>query len=228
MLFSHARRTPAPTSSLQLPSFLPAFGELPGQPVPSILSELFIRKGAKAKDNWEKPLTGGPVSIYPASVAAPALGGMAPVAAQLLICQLVWGPILAEDIKEQIAVQNFRTLHIDYPRVSYPEGFQGYCNGLMAYVRGKMQTWNCPKTYYVVHTPWNAIVRTCKLSESFCENYNEYCTLTQDSFPLTVCTLALRQPPTSCRYTSTLSNRRLYLLCSRKYEGEPMGIIGYF
>ncbi|XP_003804131.2 probable inactive ribonuclease-like protein 13 [Otolemur garnettii] len=153
---------------------------------------------------------------------------MAPVLAQILVFQLVWGPILAEDMKEQIFIHNFRTLHIDYPRVSYPEGFLGYCNGLMAYVRGRKQSEHCPVIHYVVHTPWHTIAKTCKHSESFCENYNEYCTLTQKAFPLTICTLALEQPPTSCHYNSTLSSRKLYLLCSRKYEGEPIGIIGYF
>jgi hypothetical protein len=98
----------------------------------------------------------------------------------------------------------------------------------MAYVRGRMQDWYCPKIHYVVHAPWKAIHKFCKYSESFCENYNEYCTLTQGSLPLTVCTLDPNQPPTSCRYKTTLTNQRLYLLCSRKYDAEPVGIIGLY
>ncbi|XP_012504755.1 PREDICTED: probable inactive ribonuclease-like protein 13 [Propithecus coquereli] len=153
---------------------------------------------------------------------------MAPAVAWLLFLQLVLGPTLVVDIKLQIAIKNFRNLHVDYPRVSYPKDFQGYCNGLMAYVRGRMQHWHCPKIHYVIHAPWQDIRKLCKHSESFCENYNEYCTLTQDSFSLTICSLDLKQPPTSCRYNSTITNQRLYLLCSRKYDAEPIGITGFY
>lgn len=155
-------------------------------------------------------------------------GRMAPLAAQLLFLQVVLGTALVDNIKTQLAIKNFRTLHVDYPKVTYAKGFQGYCNGLMSYVRGRQESWYCPKTHYVLHAPWTTIWNFCKYSESFCENYNEYCTLTQDSVPLTICSLYYRQPPTSCRYNSTLTNQRLYLLCSEKYDGEPIDIIGLY
>ncbi|XP_070360076.1 probable inactive ribonuclease-like protein 13 isoform X3 [Equus asinus] len=154
--------------------------------------------------------------------------GMAQAVAWLLFLQLVLEQTQVVDSKLQTAIKNFRTLHIDYPMVNYPEGFQGYCNGLMAYVRDVKQSWYCPKTHYVVHAPWKAVREFCKYSESFCENYNEYCTLTHDSYPLTICSLGSIQPPTSCRYNGTLTNQRLYLLCSRKYDAEPIGIIGLY
>ncbi|XP_057577306.1 probable inactive ribonuclease-like protein 13 [Hippopotamus amphibius kiboko] len=153
---------------------------------------------------------------------------MASPVAQLLFLQLVLGPALVENIKLQLAIKNFRTLHINYPKADFAEGFQGYCNGMMSYIRGRQQSWYCPKIHYVLHAPWTTIKKFCKYSESFCENYNQYCTLTQDSFPLTICSLKSQQPPTSCRYTSTLTNQRLYLLCSQKYDAEPIGIIGLF
>ncbi|XP_040083052.1 probable inactive ribonuclease-like protein 13 isoform X2 [Oryx dammah] len=153
---------------------------------------------------------------------------MAPLVARLLFLQVVLGTALVENIKTQLAIKNFRTLHVDYPKVTYAKGFQGYCNGLMSYVRGRQESWYCPKTHYVLHAPWTTIWKFCKYSESFCENYNEYCTLTQDSIPLTICSLYYRQPPTSCRYNSTLTNQRLYLLCSEKYDGEPIDIIGLY
>ncbi|XP_036736470.2 probable inactive ribonuclease-like protein 13 [Manis pentadactyla] len=151
---------------------------------------------------------------------------MAPLVAGLLFLQLVLGPALAMDIRLQAAIKNFRDLHIDYPKVNFPDGFQGYCNGLMAYVRGRRENLYCPNIHYVVHAAWRAVLKFCKYSESFCENYNEYCTLTQDSFPLTICSLSHKQPPTSCCYNGTLTNQRLYLLCSRKYDAEPIDIIG--
>ncbi|KAL0602895.1 putative inactive ribonuclease-like protein 13 [Plecturocebus cupreus] len=142
--------------------------------------------------------------------------------------QLVLGPTLVTNIKMQFGVRNFRILNVDYPKVIYPNGFQGYCNGLMAYVRGKMQTSHCPKIHYVMHAPWKVIQKVCKQSESFCENYNEYCTLTEDAFPITVCSLSQQQSPISCYYNSTETNQRAHLLCSRKYEAEPIGIIGLY
>ncbi|XP_019484317.1 PREDICTED: probable inactive ribonuclease-like protein 13 isoform X2 [Hipposideros armiger] len=151
---------------------------------------------------------------------------MALAVARLLFLQLVLGPTLVVDIRLQTAVENFRNSHIDYPRANYPMGFQGYCNGMMAYVRGREQRWYCPNIHYMIHAPWRAIRKFCKYSESFCDNYNEYCTLTQDTFPLTICSL-VKQPPTSCHYNGTLTNQRLYLLCSRKYDAEPIGIIGF-
>ncbi|EPY76533.1 probable inactive ribonuclease-like protein 13 [Camelus dromedarius] len=147
---------------------------------------------------------------------------------QLLFLQLVLAPTWVENIELQVAIENFRTLHIDYPRANYAKGFRGYCNGLMAYVRGRQQTWHCPKVHYVLHAPWKAIGKLCKYSESFCENYNEYCTLTQDSFPLTICKLNKGDTPTSCHYNGTLTNQRLYLLCSQQYDAEPMDIIGLY
>lgn len=153
---------------------------------------------------------------------------MTPAVAWLLFLQLVLGPTLVMDMKLEVAIKNFRNLHIDYPKVNYPLGFQGYCNGMMAYVRGRQQSWHCPTNHYVIHAPWTAIYESCKHCENFCENYNEYCTLTQDAFPLTICSLFLKQPPTSCRYNDTLANQRLYLLCSRKYDATPIGIIGLY
>ncbi|XP_012608140.1 putative inactive ribonuclease-like protein 13 [Microcebus murinus] len=153
---------------------------------------------------------------------------MAPAVAQLLFLQLVLGPTLVMDIKLQMAIKNFRNLHVDFPKVSYPESFQGYCNGLMSYVRGRMQHWHCPRMHYVIHAAWEDIRKFCKHSDSFCENYNEYCTLTQESFALTICYLDVKQPPTSCRYNGTSTNQKLYLLCSGKYDAEPIGIIGLF
>ncbi|XP_050999355.1 probable inactive ribonuclease-like protein 13 [Acomys russatus] len=149
---------------------------------------------------------------------------MAPDVAWLLFLQ----PTLVIGITMQTAIKNFRTLHVDYPKVNYLKGFHGYCNGLMAYVRGRLKDWHCPKIHYVVHAPWEDIQKFCKHSKSFCENYNEYCTLTQNSFPITVCTIDPKQPPTSCSYNSTLTNQRLYLLCSRKYDAEPIDIVGLY
>uniref|UniRef100_A0A8D0QG09 Ribonuclease A-domain domain-containing protein n=1 Tax=Sus scrofa TaxID=9823 RepID=A0A8D0QG09_PIG len=165
--------------------------------------------------------------LPPITLTLPA-GGMVPAKAQLLFLQLVLGPALVENFKLQLAIKNFRTLHIDFPKVDFEKGFHGYCNGLMAYVRGKKQSWYCPKIHYVLHAPWAVVRKFCKNSESFCENYNEYCTLTQDSVPLTICSLNSKQPPTSCNYNSTLTNQRLYLLCSKKYDAEPIDIIGLY
>ncbi|XP_036303708.1 probable inactive ribonuclease-like protein 13 [Pipistrellus kuhlii] len=153
---------------------------------------------------------------------------MAPAVAWLLFLQLVLGPTLVMDINVEDAIKNFQSMHIDYPKVNYPEGFQGYCNGLMAYVRGMQQSWYCPRRHYVVHAPLAEIQKSCKYCESFCENYNEYCTLSEETLPLTICSLEIKQPPTSCRYNSTLANQRLYLLCSQKYDAKPIGIIGLF
>ncbi|KAF6352281.1 ribonuclease A family member 13 (inactive) [Rhinolophus ferrumequinum] len=153
---------------------------------------------------------------------------MALAVARLLFLQLVLGPTLVMDMRLQMIIKNFRDLHIDYPRVNYPVGFQGYCNGLMAYVRGKEQKLYCPNTHYVIHAPWTAIRKCCKYSESFCDNYHEYCTITQDTFPLTVCSLVTKQAPASCRYNGTLTNQRLYLLCSQKYDADPIGILGFY
>ncbi|XP_006161494.1 probable inactive ribonuclease-like protein 13 isoform X2 [Tupaia chinensis] len=142
--------------------------------------------------------------------------------------KLVLGPTVVMDNRLQMAIKNFRDVNIDYPKVNYPKGFQGYCNGLMAYVRGRMKMWQCPKIHYMIHAPLKTVQKLCKYSESFCENYNKYCTLTQDSFPITVCSLVLTQPPTSCRYNSTLANQRLYLLCSGEHDAEPVDIIGVY
>ncbi|XP_062060645.1 probable inactive ribonuclease-like protein 13 [Lepus europaeus] len=153
---------------------------------------------------------------------------MAAAVARLLFFQLFLGPALSVDINLQSDTENFRTLYIDYPKVKFIKGFLGYCNGMMAYVRGRIEHWYCPKTHYVIHAPWKAIQKSCKASKSFCENYNKYCTLTQDSFPVTVCSLGAKQPSTSCRYNSTLTNKHLYLLCSGRYDAEPIGIVGLY
>ncbi|XP_008054673.1 probable inactive ribonuclease-like protein 13 [Carlito syrichta] len=151
---------------------------------------------------------------------------MVPAVVRLLFLQLVLMALPGVDTNKQFFLKNFHSLNIDYPKVKYSKGFQGYCNGFMAYVRGKIQKWYCPKIHYVIHAPWEVIRTFCKYSENFCENYNGYCTLTQDSYPLTVCSLDSEQPPTNCRYNSDLTNQRLYLLCSRKYDAVPKGIIG--
>ncbi|KAM6181543.1 putative inactive ribonuclease-like protein 13 [Erethizon dorsatum] len=153
---------------------------------------------------------------------------MAPAVAQLLFLQLVLGPTLVVDIKLHPAAQDFRKLHIDYPKVLYAEGFQGYCNGFMAYVRGRRRDWFCPKIHYVLHAPWKDIRKFCNYTDYYCDVYNEYCTLTQNSFPLTTCTLAPEQPSTSCFYNTNITTQRLYLLCSRRYKGDPIGIISLY
>nr|XP_023396433.1 probable inactive ribonuclease-like protein 13 [Loxodonta africana] len=155
-------------------------------------------------------------------------GGMAPAVARLLFLQLVLGSALVLGINLWSAIKNFNHLFIDFPRVEYSSKFQGYCNGIMSYVRGRMQNWDCPKIHYLVHVPFKSIRKYCKHSENFCENYNHYCTLTKDSFPLTICQLSDKQPPTSCYYNTTLTNQKLYLLCSRKYDADPVDIIGLF
>ncbi|XP_047397471.1 probable inactive ribonuclease-like protein 13 [Sciurus carolinensis] len=153
---------------------------------------------------------------------------MVPAVIQLLFLQLVLGPTLVMTIQQEAAVQNFRTLNMDYPKVNFPGDFEGYCNGFMSYVRGRKQHWYCPTIHYVIHAPWKTIWKSCKNSESFCENYNEYCTLTKVSFPLTICKLYKNQPPTSCHYSSTETNGKIYLLCSSKYEGQPIDILGLY
>uniref|UniRef100_A0A8C6R9N3 Ribonuclease, RNase A family, 13 (non-active) n=1 Tax=Nannospalax galili TaxID=1026970 RepID=A0A8C6R9N3_NANGA len=115
---------------------------------------------------------------------------MAPAVVRLLFLQLVLRPSLVMGSRMQTAIKNFRTLYIDYPRVHYPKGFHGYCNGLMAYVRGNCKTGTS--------MPLGKTSMYCKYSENFCENYNEYCTLTESSCPLTVCTLGAQQPAPSC------------------------------
>ncbi|XP_007949333.1 probable inactive ribonuclease-like protein 13 [Orycteropus afer afer] len=153
---------------------------------------------------------------------------MTPAVARLLFFQLVLEPTLILGINLQHAIKNFEHIFIDFPRVEYSNNFQGYCNGIMGYVRGRMQRWDCPKIHYVVHVSFKSIQKYCKHTEDFCESYNQYCTLTKDSFPLTICQLIDKQPPTSCYYNTTLSNHQLYLLCSRQYDAEPIDIIGLF
>ncbi|ELK07111.1 probable inactive ribonuclease-like protein 13 [Pteropus alecto] len=153
---------------------------------------------------------------------------MAPAAAWLLLLQLSLEPALVMNIGLQMAIRNFRILNINYPKVKYPVDFQGYCNGMMSYVRGKKQDWYCPETHYVIHAPWRAIQKLCKHCENFCDNYNQYCTVTKDSLPITICSRITKQPPPSCSYNGTLTNQRIYLLCSQKYEGQPIDIIGTY
>lgn len=168
----------------------------------------------------------GPTSAYN-TVTLPA-GRMAPAAAWLLLLQLILEPALVMNIGVQMAMRNFRDLNIDYPKVSYPDDFQGYCNGLMAYVRGKKKNWYCPEIHYVIHASWGAIRKFCKHCENFCDNYDQYCTVTRDALPLTICSRATKQPPPGCHYNDTVTNQRLYLLCSQKDEGEPIDIIGTY
>ncbi|EHB08173.1 Ribonuclease-like protein 13 [Heterocephalus glaber] len=150
---------------------------------------------------------------------------MAPAVAQLLFLQLVLGPAPVVNIKVHPEAQNFHNLHIDYPKVTFAEGFQGYCNGFMAYVRGRRQNWFCPKVHYVLHAPWKDIQKFCNYTDYFCDVYNEYCTLTRDFFWLTTCTLDPKHPSTGCSYTTSVTRQRVYLVCSRRYKGSPIGII---
>ncbi|XP_005412150.1 PREDICTED: probable inactive ribonuclease-like protein 13 isoform X2 [Chinchilla lanigera] len=166
---------------------------------------------------------------YSASVAAHGLaGGMAPVVAQLLFLQLVLGPALVIDFKMHPDAVDFRKLHIDQPKSEFSEGFQGYCNGFMAYVRGRRQDWFCPKIHYVLHSPWKEVRQLCNYTDYYCDVYNAYCTLTQRALSLTVCVLASEQPSTSCFYNTYMSDQRLYLLCSHRYKGDPIGIISVY
>ncbi|XP_060031336.1 probable inactive ribonuclease-like protein 13 isoform X2 [Erinaceus europaeus] len=142
--------------------------------------------------------------------------------------QLVLKPTLVMDYGMNEATKKFRLINVDYPKVRFSEGFGDYCNGLMAHVRGIKKSWFCPRIHYVVHAPWNALRATCKHSDSFCENFNEYCSFTKDAFPITICTLNKEEPPTSCQYQSTITNQKIYLLCSRKYDADPIGIIGLY
>ncbi|KAM5235518.1 putative inactive ribonuclease-like protein 13 [Ctenodactylus gundi] len=144
----------------------------------------------------------------------------------LLFLQFVLGSSLIIDFKMQGAIKTFRNLHVDYPKFNFSEGFLGYCNGFMAYVRGKRQNWYCPAIHYVVHAPWKDIRKFCTHTESFCENYNKYCTITSESYPVTVCFIDHKQPAVSCRHVEVITHRRLYLLCSHKKKGYPVDIIG--
>ncbi|XP_072478783.1 probable inactive ribonuclease-like protein 13 isoform X2 [Notamacropus eugenii] len=145
---------------------------------------------------------------------------------RILVLQLFLGPALTFLSFTSSAVRKFRALNVDYPKITFAEGFQGYCNGLMSYVRGWKKEWQCPWVHYVLHAPWTNVSRNCKYADSFCEDFNEYCSLSQDAFFLTTCKRPTLQPPSTCQYEETTSIQRVYLLCSRKYDGEPMGIIG--
>ncbi|XP_004698940.3 probable inactive ribonuclease-like protein 13 [Echinops telfairi] len=151
---------------------------------------------------------------------------MTPPVAWLLILQLVLGPTLVPGSYLKDAIKVFQHLYIDFPRVEFEDAFQGYCNGVMGYVRGIMNRWDCPKIHYLVHVPFKTIRKYCKRSQNFCESYNQYCTMTTDSFPLTICELTNYQLPINCQYNSTLTNQKLYLLCSSRYNAEPIDIIG--
>ncbi|XP_036592507.1 probable inactive ribonuclease-like protein 13 [Trichosurus vulpecula] len=148
------------------------------------------------------------------------------VLSRILVLQLLLVPALTFLSFISSEVRNFRILHIDYPKVTFHEGFQGYCNGLMSFVRGWKKEWHCPWIHYVLHAPWTKVSRNCKYTDSFCEDFNEYCSLSQDAFFLTTCERLPLEPPSTCQYNETTSTRRVYLLCSRKYNGEPMYIIG--
>ncbi|XP_006883348.1 PREDICTED: probable inactive ribonuclease-like protein 13 [Elephantulus edwardii] len=151
---------------------------------------------------------------------------MSPVVMWLLSFQFLLGPTLILNNNLQTAIKNFKHLFIDFPRLEYASSFKGYCNGIMSYVRGRMQRWDCPNVHYLVHVSYKSIQKYCKHSDNFCENYNQYCTITNDSFPLTICQLMTNYSPISCYYSTNLTNQKLYLLCSRRYNAEPIDIIG--
>ncbi|XP_012589492.1 PREDICTED: probable inactive ribonuclease-like protein 13 [Condylura cristata] len=153
---------------------------------------------------------------------------MTPVVVWILSLQFLLEPAVIVGSHERNPVNTFRDLNIDYPRVKNIEEFHSYCNILMSYVRGKKQSWFCPKVHYWIHAPWKVIKGLCRHSDNFCESYNEFCTFTRESFPVTTCTVAFKEQPTSCNYNTSLSNQRLCLLCSAKYEAKPIGIFGTF
>ncbi|XP_074091055.1 putative inactive ribonuclease-like protein 13 [Macrotis lagotis] len=146
--------------------------------------------------------------------------------ARILVLQLLLVPALTFLSFTSPAVRNFRLLHVDFPRVTFDKSFGGYCNGLISYVRIWKREWHCPSIHYVLHAPWKDIAKNCKYSDSFCEAFKGYCSASFEAIPLTVCSKTLGQPPTSCDYNGTLSIHRVYLLCSRKFNGEPISIIG--
>ncbi|XP_043845675.1 probable inactive ribonuclease-like protein 13 [Dromiciops gliroides] len=148
------------------------------------------------------------------------------ILSRILVLHLLLVPTLAFLSFTSSAVRKFRALHVDYPKVKFAEGFQGYCNGLVSYVRGWKKDWQCPWVHYVLHAPWAKITKNCKHTDSYCEDFNEYCSVSQDAFPLTTCNRLTLEPPTTCQYNETTSTQRVYLLCSRKYNGEPVFIIG--
>ncbi|XP_027698755.1 probable inactive ribonuclease-like protein 13 [Vombatus ursinus] len=150
------------------------------------------------------------------------------VLSRILVFQLLLVPALTFLSFTSSAVRNFYALHIDYPKVTFSKSFHGYCNGLMSYVRGMKKDWRCPQIHHVLHAPWTKVSSNCKHSDTFCEDFNEYCSLSQDAFPLTTCKRLSMEPPSTCQYNETTSTKRVYLLCSRKYNGEPMYIIGIF
>ncbi|XP_004609559.1 probable inactive ribonuclease-like protein 13 [Sorex araneus] len=153
---------------------------------------------------------------------------MKPAVAWFLFLQLVLGPTPLTSLGTKEAIKNFRNLNVDYPRVKFHKNFLDYCNGIMTLVRGTRQSPACPRIHYVMHVPWNLMQTFCRKSDSFCENYNEYCALTPDTLPLTICSLSKKQSLSSCRYKSIITNQRVYLLCSKKEDAQPMGIIGIF
>ncbi|KAM6202569.1 putative inactive ribonuclease-like protein 13 [Rhynchocyon petersi] len=152
---------------------------------------------------------------------------MSPVVVWLLSFQLVLGPILVMRCNDlQTAIKNFEHIFIDFPRVEYSSNFEGYCNGIMNYVRGRMQTWHCPRIHYLVHVSYKSIQKYCKNNENFCESYNQYCSMTKESLPITICQLMNNYLPINCHYNTTLTSQKLYLLCSRRYNAKPIDIIG--
>ncbi|XP_044520912.1 probable inactive ribonuclease-like protein 13 [Gracilinanus agilis] len=151
------------------------------------------------------------------------------VLVRILVLQLLLVPVLAFLSFTSKEVENFRALHIDFPKVQFSKGFQGYCNGLMSYVRGRQSFLKqCPNIHHVLHAPWRKVTINCKKTDSFCEDFNEYCSLSHDPFSITTCTRIKETPPTTCLYNETSSTRRVYLLCSRKNNAKPTYIIGLF
>ncbi|XP_031810850.1 probable inactive ribonuclease-like protein 13 [Sarcophilus harrisii] len=148
------------------------------------------------------------------------------VLARTLVLQLLLVPALTFLSFSSSKVRNFRTLHVDFPKVTFANEFQGYCNGLMSVVRGYRYDRHCPWTHYVLHAPWSQISKNCKEPDSFCQDFSEYCSLSQDAFFLTTCSRVTLEPPTTCQYNETTSTQRVYLLCNRRFNGEPIYIIG--
>uniref|UniRef100_F7A280 Ribonuclease A-domain domain-containing protein n=1 Tax=Monodelphis domestica TaxID=13616 RepID=F7A280_MONDO len=151
------------------------------------------------------------------------------VLVRILVLQLLLVPALTFLSFTSKEAENFRAVNIDFPKVNFSKGFQGYCNGLMSYVRGRQKLLkNCPNVHYVLHAPWEKVKISCHKTDSFCEDFNEYCSLSQDVFPITTCSRVKETPPTTCLYNETTSTQRVYLLCSRKYNAKPIHIVGLF
>ncbi|XP_038597042.1 probable inactive ribonuclease-like protein 13 [Tachyglossus aculeatus] len=124
--------------------------------------------------------------------------------------------------------RTFQLMHIDFPRSNFAPGFRGYCNGLMAYVRAQRESWQCPERHFVLHAPSHSVRALCARTDSFCEDFGEFCTLSRKPLPVTTCARTPGLPPSVCRYNATVhvQSHKIWLLCSSKFEGFPMDIIG--